>query len=74
MEMIKVSSSDLRSVGYDELTQTLVIVFHNGSYAYQYPNVPKEIYEGLMNASSKGRYFHRAIKNKFSFNKIPKPI
>lgn len=68
MEMIAVNSSNLRSVGYDEAVQTLVLVFKNGSY--QYSNVPKETYDGLINASSKGSYVHKSIVGKFPVQKI----
>jgi hypothetical protein len=56
-----VNSSNLASVGYDAQTQTLEIEFNHGG-VYQYYNVPKSIYDGLMNASSHGQYFDRNIK------------
>ena len=65
MNMIPVSSSNLRSVGYEESSQTLFIQFHNGLYSYA--GVPQNIYEGLMNAPSKGKYLHAYIKNSFPY-------
>lgn len=62
MNRESVSSSNLESVGYDETTQTLEIMFKQGS-VYQYNNVPKSVYDGLMSASSKGKYFAQYIKN-----------
>lgn len=56
-----VDSSNLASVGYHSQTQTLEIEFIHGGI-YQYYNVPKSIYESLMNASSHGQYFDRNIK------------
>lgn len=61
MERILVSSSNLRSVGYDEDTEILEIQFHHGGI-YQYQRVPQEVYDQLMAASSKGSYFDRVIK------------
>lgn len=61
MERTFVSSSNLRSVGYDSDEETLEIEFHNGGI-YQYFGVPEHRYEGLMNASSKGSYFDSYIK------------
>ena len=61
MERIPVQSSNLFSVGYDSQTSILEIEFNNGSI-YQYSGVPQEVYEGLMNAGSKGSYFHHNIK------------
>jgi hypothetical protein len=56
-----VSSSNLRSVGYDPHTATLEIEFNSGSI-YEYYNVPESIYQGLMTASSHGQYFDRSVK------------
>lgn len=61
MKRQAVNSSNLASVGYDAQTQTLEIEFNHGG-VYQYYNVPKSIYDGLMNASSHGQYFDRNIK------------
>jgi len=61
MERVQVESSNLASVGYDSVTSTLEIEFHSGAI-YQYFAVPQEIYDGLMNARSKGAFFHQFIK------------
>jgi len=61
MERIPVESSNLASVGYDSVTSTLEIEFLGGGI-YQYFAVPQEIYDGLMNAASKGSYLHHNIK------------
>jgi len=49
------------SVGYDFETRVLEIEFIDGAI-YQYFDVPEEIYQGLLNAESKGRYFNLVIK------------
>jgi len=56
-----VESSNIASIGYDPVTSTLEIEFHSGA-RYQYFAVPQEIYDGLMNAPSKGAFFHQFIK------------
>lgn len=61
MERVPVQSSNLSSVGYDAETLTLEIEFHHGT-VYQYFGVPPEIYEGLINAGSKGTFFNQTIK------------
>jgi hypothetical protein len=60
MERLNVSSSNLSSVGYDSATKTLEIEFNNGR-VYQYYNVPESEYDGLMKATSKGKYLDRNI-------------
>lgn len=69
MERQRVSSSNLESVGYDTNDEILEIKFHSGGI-YQYFNVPLERFDSLMNASSKGSYFARYIKERFRFRKI----
>jgi hypothetical protein len=70
MERIRIKSSDLRSVGYDEPTQILEIEFHQGGI-YQYFGVPKKIYDGLMKyESSHGQYHTRYIKNRYRREKV----
>lgn len=64
MDRVPVASSNLKSVGYDADSETLEIEFHS-SGVYQYFGVPQYVYDGLMNASSKGRYFHQNIRNNY---------
>ncbi len=68
MDMIPVSSSNLVAIGYDSNTATLRIVFHSG--VYDYYNVPQNVFEGLLNASSKGKYHHAFIKNSYSYSNV----
>ena len=63
MDRRRVSSSNLRSVGYDEERSILEIEFLAGP-VYQYFNVSYGIYRGLMNASSKGGYFDTYIRKR----------
>lgn len=64
-----VQSSNLRSVGYDSSTSTLEIEFNSGG-VYQYFDVPESVYSELMEASSKGSYFHENIKDKYRTQRI----
>lgn len=69
MQRIPVSSSDLRSVGYDSSSKILEIEFLSGGI-YQYKNVPNSVYDGLMKEFSHGKYYHAFIKNAFPCKKI----
>ena len=65
-----VSSSNLASVGYDVNSNTLEVEFNHGG-VYQYYNVPESVYNGLMSASSHGRYFDTHVKKAgYSYSKI----
>jgi hypothetical protein len=62
IQRIGVSSSALRSVGYDPEQRVLEIEFTSGA-VYQYFDVPPEVYRGLMAAESHGRYFHQHVRD-----------
>jgi len=64
-----VTSSNLRSVGYDPQTQKLEIEFISGG-VYEYFTVPVNVYQGLMSAASHGRYFDQNIKNIYQYRRI----
>jgi hypothetical protein len=66
--MTAVQSSNLAAIDYD-WSGTLTIEFHSGS-VYEYYHVPPSKYDGLMNSSSHGSYFHAHIKNRYSCRKI----
>ena len=61
MDRVRVSSSNLASVGYDPATATLEVAFLDGS-VYQYFNVPAYVHAGLMSAASHGSYFDAHVK------------
>ena len=69
MQRIPVLSTDLRSIGYDQSSETLEVEFRNES-VYQYSSVPSNIYSALMAAESKGRYFNSEIRKRFRCMKI----
>jgi len=69
IERKPVPSSDLASVGYDERTRVLEIEFHSGGI-YRYLDVPKEIFDALLAAESKGRFFAARIRNQFRFQMV----
>ena len=61
MERTPVQSSNVASVGYDHGSSTLEVEFLNGAM-YQYFGVPESIFDGLMNASSKGSFLDQYVK------------
>lgn len=60
-DMVKVSSSNIKSIGYDG---DLYIKFFNGAM-WSYAKVPQKIYGELMAADSIGGYFSKNIKPKY---------
>lgn len=67
MELRKVKSSNIDSVGYEN--ENLYIQYQSG-IIYKYKNVPKVIYESLMDSDSKGRFMNSEIKNKYLFERL----
>ena len=69
LDRISVQSSNIRSVGYEAISETLEVEFTSGNI-YQYFGVPESEYEGLMNAGSKGRYLNQNIKDCYRYVQI----
>ena len=67
--MIEVTSSNIESVGYDNDEQTLFVKFKSGT-TYSYSEVLVEIYDEMLQADSKGKYFYANIRNVYSFEKV----
>ncbi|MES2488519.1 MAG: KTSC domain-containing protein [Pseudomonadota bacterium] len=64
-----VTSSNIKSVGYDAASETLEIEFGNGS-VHQYEGVPQDEYEKLMASESVGKYFSASIRSKYKSTKV----
>lgn len=69
MQRQDVSSSRIKSIGYDVKQKTLEIEFF-GLGIYQYVGVPTKTYETFLTVKSKGRFFDGVIKDKFLCRKI----
>lgn len=69
MDRKPVISSNIKSIGYNKEEKVLEIEFNHGG-VYEYSNVPKNAYESLNNAPSKGRYFIKYIKNIFTCQRV----
>ena len=69
MQRQEVESSNIKAIGYDSNTNILEVEFKDFSI-YHYMNVPANVYQSFLNASSVGKYFHQYIKSSYSFIKI----
>ena len=69
MQHIEVTSSNIKSIGYDAVAQELEVLFKNGGL-FVYHDVPPEQYERLMGADNVGKYFHSNIKNQYKTEKL----
>jgi hypothetical protein len=72
MERTAVTSSNVASIGYDPTTQELHVGFKgkDGEAVYSYAGVPKDVYDGLMAADSKGGFINSHIKGIHAHSKL----
>jgi len=66
---MKVSSSNIEDIEYDEKSETMSVTFNNRS-TYQLFNVPKDVYERLIKAGSIGAYYASNIKGRYSTSRV----
>lgn len=64
----KLLSSFIQGAEYSESKKALRIIFGSDSVAV-FLDVPLDVYEGLINAESHGKYYHRHIKGKYTAEK-----
>ena len=69
MERVSVTSSNIKSVGYDEDTQTLEVEFKSGA-VYQYYGVDESVHFDMIDAGSVGQYFNANVKDSYSFSQV----
>ena len=69
IERRAVNSTSIAGIGYHARLQVLEIAFRSGA-VYRYVAVPPALFEALMKAESKGRYFTQHIRNRFEFHRM----
>lgn len=66
VDMVAVRSSNIESIGYDTEAQELHVRFLRMPGVYVYPGVPESLYQDLLSARSKGKFFHRYIRRVYT--------
>ncbi len=61
MEMVRVSSSNVVSVGHENSVMT--VNFKNGT-SYEYTNVSEDLYQDMLKAPSIGSYLNKFVKSR----------
>ena len=61
---VPVQSTALAAVGYSKRLRALEIEFRNGAI-YRYLDVAPELYDALLNAQSKARFYDDNIRHKY---------
>jgi hypothetical protein len=68
MEFTDINSTMIDKVAFDN-NRGMFVQFKTTGQLYNFPDVPKELYEQFLAAPSQGKFFSAQIKNKFSFTK-----
>ena len=66
MELVCVNSSNVVAVGYEN--KNLYVNYRRGFYVYK--DVPKDVYERLLKAESKGKFMCSEVKGKYEYAKV----
>jgi KTSC domain len=69
MERKRVNSSRVRSVGYDEKTQTLEVELSNG-HVFQYSKVYPEVYRRFMAAPNPTSFYEDKIAEDYTGRRV----
>jgi hypothetical protein len=64
------SSTTLARAFYDSSHQELRLDFHDGS-RYVYSTVPPDLFQSLIAATSKGRFFNQSLRGRLPFKRLP---
>lgn len=68
-EFASVTSSNIDAVKYEPADKRLQVRFKSGS-TYEYDNVPQSKHQQLLGAKSKGKYFHKNIRNNYTYRRL----
>jgi hypothetical protein len=69
MEHVRITSSMIRSAGFDAAAGILEIAYLNGT-VYRYFDVPKKIFRELLQAVSAGTYLSTNVIGVFRCNRV----
>ena len=69
MKRTPVTSSNVNSIGYAEVTKTLEVEF-SSNIIYQYTGVELTVYRDLLAADSVGKYLNKNIKNNYAYKRM----
>lgn len=67
--MHEVESSNVKAIGYETTTNTLVVEYLSG-LKYEYSNVPATVFDELLDSVSKGKYMNQNIKGQYEGRRV----
>jgi DNA helicase HerA-like ATPase len=69
MDMEDGNSSNIGQFGHDEESEILQVEFTQGT-VYQYFDVPRHVYDGMVASDSRGKFLHANIKGAYRYSKV----
>lgn len=69
-EMHYVDSTNIEAIGFDSSAQELHVRFLKSGLTYVYYGVEEWVFQELLRADSKGRYFASHIRDRYSSSKL----
>lgn len=69
IDVPNVDSSNIAALRYHEEDQVMEVTFQGGG-VYQYFGVPQNVWQGMLDAPSKGSYLHTNIKGAFRYTRV----
>lgn len=67
--LVEISSSNLKSAGFNTETETLTITFNNGAI-YEYYEFPWDKFTKFRMSESQGKFLNGNINGKYKFKKV----
>lgn len=65
IEWVRVRSTAISQVGYDNETKRMYVDFHDSRPQYEFCGVPEQVFKDFVSASSVGTFYHRNIKDHY---------
>ena len=69
MHRTPISSSNIRSIGYDSASSILEVEFTSGD-VYQYFDVSEYLYQAFINSPSHGEFLNDKIRYNYRYQKV----
>lgn len=67
--MVKVTSSNIDSIAYDETDDSLYVLFKKGA-CYKYDSVPKQVYDEMLSSASVGNYYRQFVSGQYVSTRV----
>lgn len=70
LEALKFTSVESSNVGAIAMSDGNMYVKFNTGSIYRYDNVPQSVFDDMLSAESKGKFFNAHVKNTYNYEKV----